>query len=107
MKSAARGTSTSQVEVTNVSANGFWLLLDGKELFLPFEQFPWFADASIRQITRVQRPSPHHLHWPDLDVDLAVESLEHPEAYPLVSKARSNPRLQQPGRKRGGRPARS
>ena len=31
---------------------------------------------------------------PDLDVDLAVESIEHPEKYPLVSKAQPIKRLQ-------------
>jgi hypothetical protein len=25
------------------------------------------------------------LHWPDLDVDLHVDSIEHPERYPLVA----------------------
>jgi len=48
-------------EVTNVSVNGFWLLLDQKELFLPLEQFPWFTEAALRQLTRVERPSQHHL----------------------------------------------
>ena len=33
------------------------------------------------------------LYWPDLDVDLAVESIEHPERFPLVSKVQSNFRL--------------
>jgi hypothetical protein len=31
-------------------------------------------------------PSPHHLRWPDLDVDLAVESIRNPEKFPLVSR---------------------
>ena len=43
---------------------------------------------------RVESPSPHHLYWPDLDVDLAVESLAHPERYPLVSQAQPDRRLQ-------------
>ena len=87
MKSDALGRSTSPAEVTNVSPHGFWLLIDNRELFVAFEQFPWFRDASIRAITNVQLPSPHHLYWPDLDIDLAVESIEHPEKYPLVSQA--------------------
>jgi hypothetical protein len=90
MKSAAPGRSTSQVEVTNVSPHGFWILIGEQELFAPFKEFPWFKDASIGEITRVELPSPHHLYWPDLDVDLAVESLTHPERYPLVSKAQPN-----------------
>jgi hypothetical protein len=80
------------VEVTNVSAHGFWLFLDDREVFLPFKEFPWFRDASIAEISAVQRPHPHHLYWPDLDIDLAVDSIEHPERYPLVSKVRSRKR---------------
>ena len=93
MKSAARGRSTSQVEVTNVSTHGFWILIDDQEFFAPFKEFPWFKDASIGELTRVELPSPHHLYWPDLDVDLAVESLAHPERYPLISQVQPNRRL--------------
>ncbi len=88
-KSKKRGKRTSDVEVTNVSKNGLWLLLNGVEHFLPFEAFPWFRDATIAQIVAVELPSPHHLHWPSLDVDLAVESIQHPEKYPLVNTARA------------------
>lgn len=91
MTSGALGRSTSPAEVTNVSAHGFWLFVGEREMFVAFEQFPWFRDASIRAITNVQLPSPHHLYWPDLDIDLAVESIDHPEKYPLVSKAQPNP----------------
>jgi len=94
MRSAPPGPSTSPVEVTNVSPHGFWLFVGDRELFVPFKEFPWFQEASVREITNVQLPSPHHLYWPDLDVDLAVESIEHPEKYPLVSQA--------PPRKRSG-----
>ena len=88
MKSATLGPSTSRVEVTNVSPHGFWLFLGEREFFVPFRDFPWFKDASIGAITNVELPSPHHLCWPDLDVDLAVESIEHPEKFPLVSQVR-------------------
>ena len=87
MKSVALGQRTSPVEVTNVSPHGFWLFVDARELFVSFNMFPWFKEASIREISNVTLPSPHHLHWPDLDVDLAVESLDHPDKFPLISKA--------------------
>jgi hypothetical protein len=80
------GSTTSAAEVTNISARGVWLLVEDRELFMPFEEFPWFADAPVRAILRVERPHPHHLYWPDLDVDLALESIEHPERYPLKSR---------------------
>jgi hypothetical protein len=87
MSSAAPGTTISEVEVTNVSAHGFWLLLGGGEYFVPFAEFPWFRDAPIGKLLNVTLPAAHHLYWPDLDVDLAVESILHPERFPLVSKA--------------------
>ena len=86
MKSAKLGKSTSTAEVTNVSKHGFWILLGNEELFVPFSQFPWFKDAPVSQLLNVEWPQPHHLYWPDLDVDLAVESIRHPEKFPLVSK---------------------
>jgi hypothetical protein len=98
MKSVRRGRPISGAEVTNVSTNGIWLLLDHKEHFLGYADFPWFENATIRQISRVERPSPHHLYWPELDIDLAVDSLDHPEAYPLVSAAPPSKRLRQTSR---------
>jgi hypothetical protein len=83
MKSKPHGLNTSEVEVTNISRHGFWLWLGGRELFVPFSEFPWFADASIAKITKVEWPSQDHLYWPDLDVDLSVRSIEHPEDFPL------------------------
>ncbi len=86
MRSAKHGSGTSGVELSNVSAHGFWVLVDQKEYYLAFEHFPWFRDATIRQLARIERPSPQHLHWPDLDVDLTLGGIENPEKYPRVSK---------------------
>ncbi len=102
MNSAAPGQSTSPVEVTNVSVHGFWVFVADRELFVPFAQFPWFRDAAVGAITNVQLPSPHHLYWPDLDIDLAVESIEHPEKYPLVSRAQPEKALPPTSRAKGG-----
>jgi len=88
MRSAKRGKSTSAVEVTNVSKHGFWLLTGSQELFAAFDDFSWFREAPIGQLLEVEMPRPGHLYWPRLDVDLALESLETPSAFPLVSRAR-------------------
>jgi hypothetical protein len=80
------GVATSAGEVTNISKHGLWMLVDGRELFLSFEDFPWFKQATVEAVLRLERPAPHHLRWPDLDVDLALDSIEHPERYPLTSK---------------------
>ena len=82
------GTSTSQVELSNVSQHGLWLLVGGDELFLPFEHFPWFRSATIEQISRVEWPTADHLYWPLLDIDLSIQSIRDPAAFPLVARER-------------------
>jgi hypothetical protein len=84
-RSAARGSNTSAVEVTNVSAHGFWLLLGGEELFVGFTDFPWFRDAPIAKLTRVTEPHPGHLYWPDLDLDVSEASIRDPAKFPLLA----------------------
>jgi hypothetical protein len=80
------GVSTLEIEVSLVSNKGFWLLLDNEELFVAYAEFPWFKQATVDEITTIDRPSPNHLYWPMLDVDLAVESIRNPALYPLISK---------------------
>lgn len=85
MKSETLGATTSEAEVTHISKHGIWLLFEDKEHFLSFENFPWFKNASVSAIQNVSLLNANHLYWPDLDVDLAVESIEHPERFPLVA----------------------
>jgi hypothetical protein len=75
------GTDTLEVEVTGISKNGLWLLLGDRELFLAFKDFPWFQQAPVSAALKVERPHAGHLYWPDLDIDLALESIEHPESF--------------------------
>ena len=86
MSSKPLGRSTSQVEVTNISAHGIWLLASGTEMFLSYDDFPWFKDAPVAKILNVEEPSPGHFYWPDLDVDLTAEIINHPERFPLTAK---------------------
>jgi hypothetical protein len=83
MKSITHGKDISGVEVTHISKHGLWLLTRDNELFISFKEFPWFQDTSVSKIMNVEQPNPNFLHWPDLDVDLAIESLR---CFPLASK---------------------
>lgn len=78
------GSNILDVEVMNISIHGMWLNVKGKEYFLPYEEYPWFKDARLSEIHNVQLLHGEHLYWPQLDVDLSVSSLEHPENYPLT-----------------------
>jgi hypothetical protein len=80
------GTSILPVELSNVSKHGLWLLIGSEELFLPFEHFPWFRDATIDQLSSVERPTADHLYWPLLDVDLSVQSIRDPAAFPRIAR---------------------
>ena len=86
MRSPTPGAGTSEAEVTGIDAHGIWLFAGGGEHFLPYEEYPWFRDATVREIVDVHLLHGVHLHWPALDVDLALDSLETPERYPLVAK---------------------
>ena len=77
------GKDTLSVEVTNISKHGIWMITGDKEFFLGFDDFPWFKHASIWKILNVEEPTPGHFYWPDLDVDLCIESIEHPDRFPL------------------------
>ncbi|GMR09167.1 MAG: DUF2442 domain-containing protein [Gammaproteobacteria bacterium] len=83
MSSLAHGSNTSVVEVTHISAHGVWLLTHGKELFMSYEDFPWFRDQAVKSILNVEEQSPGHYYWPDIDVDLTEEIIKHPERFPL------------------------
>jgi hypothetical protein len=83
------GSTTLAVELSNVSPHGLWLLVGDEELAVPFAEFPWFRKASIEQLADVQRPSEDHLYWPQLDIDLSVQSIRTPAAFPLVSTHRT------------------
>ena len=80
------GSNTLAAEITHVSKHGFWLLLGEEELLLPFAEFPWFRQATIDQLTTIEWPTPDHLYWPLLDIDLSVTSIRHPEQFPLLSQ---------------------
>jgi len=51
-----------------------------KSYFLSFEQFTWFKDKTINEITKVESYGQGILHRPELDADLS------PERFPLQSK---------------------
>ncbi len=83
MSSLPLGSATSVCEVTNISRQGFWLLVDDKEYFVPFADYPVFRDATVAQIYALRRAGPGQVHWPALDADIELDALEKPDSYPL------------------------
>ena len=86
MKFSRGGAATSPAEIANIDRFGFWIIVGEREHILPFADFPWFRTATLDQILRVELLHENHLQWPELDVDLCLDSIEHPESYPLVHR---------------------
>ena len=87
MKSAKRGSAISAVEMTQVSNRGLWLYLPQtkREYYLSFDDFPWFKDATVRQLSSIEVERGHILRWGELDVDLDLDRIENPDRYPLIA----------------------
>ncbi|MCF8261772.1 MAG: DUF2442 domain-containing protein [Melioribacteraceae bacterium] len=79
------GIDSSKIEVTNISPHGLWLIVNEVEHFLPYEEFPWFKNSAASKIFNIELHHEDHLYWPELDVDLHLESLDNLEKYPLIS----------------------
>jgi hypothetical protein len=77
------GIGTFQSEVSNISSFGFWLLVEDKEYFVPFSDYPQFRNATVEQILGMRQISPSQFHWQDLDIDIEIDALETPDRFPL------------------------
>lgn len=84
MTSSTHGASISQAEIANIDKFGFWILVGDKEYFLSFKDYPWFRQATIDNILSVETLHGDHLYWPELDVDLSLDSLSDPDSFPLI-----------------------
>jgi hypothetical protein len=83
-KSKTIGSNVSAMaEIKSILRHGIVITVNNKLFFMPFAQFPWFFKATVEQIYNVTIFNDKHLYWPELDVDIDVNSLEDPEAYPL------------------------
>jgi len=74
---------TGNIQITNIERDGFWILLPDNEYFVSFDHYPAFKQARIKQIFNF-RFDEDEIRWPDIDVDLEIEALKHPENYPLI-----------------------
>lgn len=87
MSSSKHGKPTStlpEVSVEGITPRGVWLHVRGREYFLGYADFPWFREAKLSEIQHVKLVRNSCLRWPSLDVDLELDSLDHPQRYPLV-----------------------
>ena len=76
----------TSVSVLMINAQGMMLSVLGQDYFLSYNRVPWLRDARVSSALNVRMCGPNAIEWPELDIDLEIESLKHPERYPLVMK---------------------
>lgn len=79
--------------IGNISANvlminsqGIMISVCGNDYFLSYNRIPWMLSAAIGDVLNVRMSGRNAIEWPALNVDLEIESLQHPERYPLIMK---------------------
>lgn len=83
--SNANSQNTS-ASVLMINAQGILLSVLGNDYFLSYNRVPWLKDARISDVLNVRMNGRSAIEWETLGVDLEIESLKHPERYPLIMK---------------------
>ena len=69
-----------------INDRGIMISVQGQDYFLSYNRVQWMRDATINEVLDVRMSGNNAIEWPKLQVDLEVESLRHPERYPLLIK---------------------
>ena len=75
------------ISVKSVTESGVVISIDGADMLLDFDQYPWFKNAPVSKIFMVEKIGNDGLCWDDLDIDISLDSLFKPELYTLKSSS--------------------
>lgn len=76
----------TSVSVLMINFQGMMLSVLGNDYFVSYNRVPWLRNARISSALNVRMAGKNAIEWPELDVDLEIDCLKHPERYPLVMK---------------------
>ena len=79
-------SQNTSVSVLMINAQGIMLSVLGNDYFISYNRMPWLKDARISDVLNVHMSGRSAIEWKNLDIDLEIESLKHPERYPLIMK---------------------
>ncbi len=85
----SREENRRHVHVATADGNAkfwIWLASTQREYFVPFNDYPAFKAATVAQILNMKYLPPSQLSWEELDIDIELDALIHPEAFPLSYK---------------------
>ena len=78
--------NSTLADVLMINDRGIMISVQGQDYFLSYNRVPWMRDATINEVLDVRMSGKNAIEWPKLDVDLEIDSLRHPERYPLLIK---------------------
>jgi len=84
--SLKNNTNSTLADVLMINDRGIMISVQGQDYFLSYNRVPWMRNATINEVLDVRMSGKNAIEWPKLDVDLEVDSLRHPERYPLLIK---------------------
>lgn len=79
-------SQNTSVSVLMINTQGIMLSVLGNDYFISYNRMPRLKDARICDVLNVQMVGRVAIGWVALDIDLEIESLKHPERYPLIMK---------------------
>jgi hypothetical protein len=62
-------------------SDGMAIVVNGKEYFLRYTDFPWFEYCSVAELRKITSDR-WGVYWDLVDIDLSIESIENPEHFP-------------------------
>ena len=68
----------TSVSVLMINSQGMMLSVLGQDYFVSYNRVPWLRDARVSSALNVRMCGQNAIEW--------IESLKHPERYPLVMK---------------------
>ena len=74
------------VSVLMINDKGIMLSVKGNDYFVSYNRIPGMKHACISDALDVKMSGRNSIEWTKLDVDLEIDSLKHPERYPLIMK---------------------
>ncbi|MDR2207197.1 MAG: DUF2442 domain-containing protein [Flavobacteriaceae bacterium] len=72
------------VKVLAITGNGILISIPEGDFFLPYSDYPWFKNARVDEVLDVKSEGNFAIRWDKLDVDLEIDSILHPEKYPII-----------------------
>ena len=79
-------TNAISASILMINNQGIMISVEDNDYFLSYNRVPWLKDATVRNILNIKMSGKNAVEWPDLDIDLEIDSLKHPERYPLVMR---------------------